>query len=1000
MDDSPNPSNLERYEDGVEPGAGWGAQAVAGVIAGAFSGAGAEPDHWLRVIFDHAAPGMFMCDMQGRLLRVNAALCRMLSRPAADLIGFSSERFTHPDEAATRQHLLDKLLHAKGKTVKANRRYLKSDGSVVWLKLSLTVVREGDTPVGVVGTTTDITRSRRVATKLRESEARFEELADAMPQIVFTATPDGHVDYFNHRWYEYTGLAPGVTGDAAWEGALDDEHRAKVHARWSAALASGEPYELELPLRRADGAWRWHLGRAMPVRGASGEIVRWFGTDTDIHDRRLAEEALRESEGRARVLAGLSESTRDVADPDAIKSIMVEMLGERLGTRCCALAESDPRDPARLLIEADRAEGEASIRGVYRWDEFDPTVLARIRAGETVVVGDGPGDLPSAKGLVPRRWEADLLAICPLLKGGDLAAMLVVLREAGGPTRWKRHELLLVGSVLERGWSYVEHARVMRRLVESQHRLADTVTGSLDAIICMDRHGHVIEWNPAAEAMFGYTRDAALGRELCELIVPEEMRDRHRAGLARYLATGEAVVLGRRLELTAVREDGSRLPVELTVTRATQAGPPEFNGVVRDITERVEADREREALLGRERRAREESELAGRMKDEFLATLSHELRTPLHAILGWSRMLTRQSGLPEMVSEGLETIQRSAGSQAQIIEDLLDMSRIISGKVRLTVGPVDLVRTINDAVDTVRPAAAARGVDLAVDAAGFNETVQGDADRLKQVFWNLLSNAVKFTPRGGRVAVDVRRAGTGVTVRVKDSGRGIDPAFLPHVFDRFRQADSSSTRSHGGLGLGLSIVKQLVELHGGTVAVDSRGEGHGATFIVELPPGGDAAAEAAEEVATRHDERQRRDAGVGPDLAGLRVLVVDDEADARQLLRRLLEERGVEVADAASADDAIAAARADRFDLIVSDVGMPNEDGLSMMQRLRKLPSKHNGRTPAIALTAYARVEDRVKAMVAGFQMHVAKPVDADELLVLIAGLTGRSRGVDVSRSG
>ena len=236
-----------------------------------------SPDHWLRVIFDHAAPGMFMCDMQGRLLRVNAALCRMLSRPAADLLGFSSERFTHPDEAATRQHLLDKLLRAKGKTVKANRRYLKPDGSVVWLKLSLTVVRDGDEAVGVVGTTTDITRSRRVATRLRESEARFEELADAMPQIVFAADPDGHVDYFNRRWYEYTGLPPGVTGDAAWEGVIGDDYLVKVHARWSAALASGETVRDRDPAaaRRRQGALAPGPGHAGPRRvGRDRPLVR------------------------------------------------------------------------------------------------------------------------------------------------------------------------------------------------------------------------------------------------------------------------------------------------------------------------------------------------------------------------------------------------------------------------------------------------------------------------------------------------------------------------------------------------------------------------------------------------------------------------------------------------------------------------------------------------------------------------------------------------------
>ena len=950
-----------------------------------------EPQRWLQTIFDHAAPGMFLTDMHGKVLRANAAFCRMLGRTSDELIGQNSEAYTHPEERDTRQSLLERLGANGSKPVKTNRRYLKPDGSVVWVKLSLAVVKEGGVPVGVVGTTTDITRAKTAAKRLRESEARFRELADAMPQIVWSASPDGHVDYFNRRWYEYTGQAEGSVGAEAWEPVLTPDVAELVHRTWARSLETGEVYELEIPLRRADGAFRWVLARGLPVKDEAGRIVRWYGTNTDIHDRKLAEAALRDSESRFRVLAELSERTRDVTDPDAILAAIVETLGRRLGTSCCALAEVDPADPDKLRIDADHSEDCLSIRGSYAASDFDAALLRRLRAGETVTVGDGDAGLPDPAGRVPERWEAELLALCPLVRGGRLSAMMVVLKDADGAKSWKPRELQLVGAVLERGWSYVEHARAVQRLTLTQHRIADIVNGSLDAIVCMDHEGKVIEWNPAAERMFGYRRDEAMGREMCELIVPEGMRERHRQGLVRFMATGEAAVLGRRLELVGLRKDGSTLPVELTVTPATGTDPPAFNGVVRDITERLETDRQREALLELERAARAESELAGRMKDEFLATLSHELRTPLHAVLGWSRMLSKQDGLPELVGEGLETIQRSAKAQSQIIEDLLDMSRIISGKVRLNVGPVDLAGTLREAIDTVRPAAAARGVTLDLRMSTPHEPMRGDADRLKQVFWNLLSNAVKFTPAGGRVSVDLERDGGHAAVRVSDTGKGIDAAFLPHVFDRFRQADAATTRSHGGLGLGLSIVKQLVELHGGAVSVHSDGDGAGTSFTVSLPLHAEHETGESEPAEAREEASRRVAPEAGPDLAGLRVLVVDDEADARQLLRRVLEARGVGVVLAGSAATAAELVEAQRFDLIVSDIGMPGEDGFSFIRRVRQMPADLNGSTPAIALTAYARVEDRVKAMVAGFQMHVAKPVDTDELLILIASLTGRA---------
>ncbi len=407
----------------------------------------------------------------------------------------------------------------------------------------------------------------------------------------------------------------------------------------------------------------------------------------------------------------------------------------------------------------------------------------------------------------------------------------------------------------------------------------------------------------------------------------------------------------------------------------------------------VTANQNAEAL----RSAKEDAERANVAKDEFLATLSHELRTPLNAILGWTQVLRGEPGNVEDVEQGLATIERNARAQNQIIEDLLDMSRIISGKVRLDVQRMDLAPVLEATIETMRPAAAAKGIRLQTVLDPRGRPVSGDPSRLQQIFWNLLSNAIKFTPRGGRVQVVLERVHSHLEVSITDSGEGIAPEFLPHVFDRFRQADASITRRHGGLGLGLAIVKQLVELHGGTVRVHSEGLGEGATFCVMLPLTAvqSTVGDCAGELERRHPQVQV-DALTVPveflKLDGVTVLVVDDEADARALVRHLLEGHDARVHTAGSVEEALELIESKRPDVLVSDIGMPQEDGYSLIRRVRALPAERGGNTPAIALTAYARTEDRLKAILAGFQIHAAKPVDVTELLALVANLAGKTR--------
>ena len=413
-----------------------------------------------------------------------------------------------------------------------------------------------------------------------------------------------------------------------------------------------------------------------------------------------------------------------------------------------------------------------------------------------------------------------------------------------------------------------------------------------------------------------------------------------------------------------------------------------------DITDLKRAESERNDLLQAERAARTAAERASLLKDEFLATLSHELRTPLNGILGWSHIMQQDNVDPKVIAQGLEVIERSARAQAEIIDDLLDMSRIISGRVRLDVQRLDLSVIVESAVETARPTAETKGIRLQTVIDPLNGVVvSGDFNRLQQVLWNLLSNAVKFTPKGGRVQVLLERINSHLEISVIDTGEGIKPEFLPFVFDRFRQADASTTRRHGGLGLGLSIVKQLVELHGGSVRVKSDGPGRGSTFIVALPftvlhdyPGSDG-----ERRHPRLAPETKGTADVEVDLEGIRVLVVDDETDARTLVKRLLEGCHAVVTAAESANQAVELLRAGTFDVLVCDIGMPGEDGYSLIKRIRSLEVARGGNIPAIALTAYARVDDRVKAIAAGFQMHIAKPVEPAELVTSVAAAAGRT---------
>ncbi|HEX7176604.1 MAG TPA: PAS domain S-box protein [Pyrinomonadaceae bacterium] len=599
--------------------------------------------------------------------------------------------------------------------------------------------------------------------------------------------------------------------------------------------------------------------------------------------------------------------------------------------------------PVTMLIPADHLDEE-------------PAILARIRAGDRI------------EHYETVRVRKDGTPI-------DISLTVSPIRNAAGQ---------IIGA------SKIARDISTRRQSElAQAQLANIIESADDAIISKSLDSIITGWNKGAERIFGYTAEEIIGKSVT-ILIPADHPDEEPAIIAR-LRRGERI---EHYETVRIRKDGTPIDISLTVSPIRNAAGQIIGAskIARDITGLKRAERERERLHKSEREARERAEELSHLKDEFLATVSHELRTPLTAILGWAHMLRTGQSDGDSNLKAFEAIERNARSQAQLIEDLLDVSRIITGKLRIDVRPLDPGSFIDSAIEAVRPAAEAKGVRVQKIMDTGAVSVAGDPVRLQQVFWNLLTNAIKFTPRGGRVQIRLERVNSHIEIAVADTGAGITPEFLPHVFDRFRQADQKTTRRYGGLGLGLSIVRHLVELHGGTVRAESAGEGQGSTFTVLLPVApvyqtgveGGRVHPAARDTLPSYECADRLD--------GLRLLVVDDEQDTRELLKAGLGRYGAEVTAAGSAAEALEAVRAAVPDLLISDIGMPGEDGYDLIRRVRALSAEAGGRVPAIALTAYARVEDRMQALRAGYQMHVPKPVEMAELVAVAASLVRRGK--------
>ena len=673
--------------------------------------------------------------------------------------------------------------------------------------------------------------------------------------------------------------------------------------------------------------------------------------NTNVVERRSSAETLRQSEERFRLLV---ESVRDYA---------IFML-----------------DPQGYVLTWNA--GAERFKG-YRADEIIGSHFSRFYPPEALARGLPAEELETASrvgSFEDEGWR--------VRKDGSLFWANVVI------TAMRDHTGELIG------YAKVTRDLTQRRnheeaLRQSEERFRLLIEGVADyAIFMLDVNGRIATWNEGAQRIKGYAADEIVGQHF-SIFYPQDVRDsgwpehelRVAAETERFVDTG-----------WRVRKDGSTFWANVTITAMRDEARRliGFAKLTRDLTEsrRVEAieiaSKEREEILDAERNARMAAQRATRIKDEFLATLSHELRTPLSSILGWTQILLK--GLttsPVDQQRAIEVIDRNARAQVQLIDDLLDLSRIMTGKLRLDLQQVAMLDVVQAAVDSAEPAAAAKDIRLRSLLDPSRMMVNGDASRLQQVVWNLLTNAIKFTPRSGQIQVLLQRVNSHIELSVADSGIGIPESFIDRVFDRFSQRDSSTTRVHGGLGLGLAICKQLVELHGGVIRAASPGEGQGATFFVELPV---SIMQVETERARAHPTAEVHESeGVAlPRLDGVHAFVVDDEPDARDLLRRVLEDQGAAVTCFDSADSVLTALQSSRPAVIVSDVGMPGMDGYQMMRVLRAREPL-DSRIPALALTAFARAEDRKRSLVAGFQAHLAKPFDVAELVLLVATLVGRS---------
>jgi len=735
-------------------------------------------------------------------------------------------------------------------------------------------------------------------------------------------------------------------------GSIHPDDRERVEQLIGDVLVNGETFEAEYRLiDPLNGKIRWIVARGRVLRDAEGNPIQLPGVVIDITERKRIDEELLTSNERFQLI---SRATNDAIWDWNLQSNDVWW-----------------NKSVQTLFGFTPEEVEPT--SVWWYEHIHPDDRERVVEGIHRVIDSGI-----------ENWTDEYRFLC-----------------ADGSYKY----------VYDRGFAIHRDGRAIRMLgamqdvtarreaeeafIKSQQRLQLVLDASQLGLWYCDLPFDVLSWSDLTKEHFWLPPEATVTIEdFYNLIHPED-REKTRAAIEKSIEDRTHY----DVEYRTVNPTDDRVKWIRAIGRGfydKNNNPYRFDGITIDISRDKQIQTERERLLASEKNARAEAENANRLKDEFLATLSHELRTPLSSILGWSLILkTGQLG-KDQLERAIETIERNARAQSQLIEDILDVSRIISGKLRLKIDTVDLSAVINTAIEAVQPAAQAKAIRLR----RFLESgvmISGDEDRLLQIIWNLLSNAIKFTPPEGRVEIRLQNSDSNVIVKVTDTGSGIEPDILPYIFERFRQSDSSTTRKHGGLGLGLAIVRHLVELHGGTVQAENNEQKSGAIFTLTFP-----------RIAASALKKSLRDTGelelktpvdyeqgnflYPPELVNLRILLVDDEQDIRDLLSLAFEECGAVVTEAASFSEAFEALKSQKFDILVSDIGMPEHDGYELIKAVREFSAAQNGQIQAIALTAYARLEDRLLALSAGFQLHVPKPVEPAELIKAVAGLVSWNR--------
>ena len=873
----------------------------------------------------------------------------------------------HPDDRDAVIAAVQRVLR-EGAPFAMEFRALRPDGSVVWIYTHAKVLRdETGAVVRVLGATVDVTERKRMEESLREREQRYElVVAGAEAAIWDWDVPSRRVMY-SPRWKELRGLAESEVGDGEeeWIERVHPDDRDRVHAALRAHFEGRTAvFAEEYRVRHADGRWIWILDRGIARRDALGRVVRMAGSETDITSRKEAEQSLSESEARFRTIADSAPAMLWVTEADGRCTFLsrgwFDFTGQTaeedagFGWLSAVHPEDRPGVTEMFLQATARHEpfsAEYRLRradGVYRW---------AIDTGRPRLTDDGRflGYIGNVIDITERkRREVD-------------TAFLADISEDLARSSDSDEIMRLVAAKLGR---HMGVARCLFSEIDTTLKLAHVI------------HDWTAETQPSLVGTYPLTSLATPEVEAFlssgqQLVIDNVVTD------PRTAPTHELLVRrGVRAYVNTPYVSYGRWTASLSVQRPEPySWTAEEQALLQDVANRAWARIERASAERRLRESEAQLRRASQMKDEFLATLSHELRTPLNAVVGWTQMLRTGALRPDVVARAFEALERNAKAQSQLVDDLLDMSRIVSGKLHVRNERVDLATVVNAAADTVRPAALAKGVALDLQfEPGAPAALRGDPDRLRQIVWNLLSNAVKFTPGGGAVRVSVRGADQAAVIEVRDTGEGIDPSFLPFVFDRFSQADGTTTRRHGGLGLGLAIVRHLTEAHGGTVAAASAGAGEGAAFTIRLPLGqGESAPPAADAVAALP-------AASRGDLSGARILVVDDEADARELIGIVLQSAGAEVMLAQSAAEALQRLGEEAFDVLLADIGMPGRDGFSLIRAVRD-GNGATARIPAIAVTAYATLGERDRALEAGFDAHLAKPVAPHELVAAVTAL-------------